>query len=133
MSDSNSVCHVSVTFSLFCVALNVRSFTSVTASTVVVVVEELFAATGSVSVPFTVAVFGIVPVELACTMTLTNCELPTVSVPSVQLIVVGTAGRLFTHVPILGDADMSPRLASNVSVIVTLVAMAGPLLVAVMR
>src|SRR5437763_1344371 len=31
LSDSDSVCHVGVTFSLFCVALNVRSFTSVTA------------------------------------------------------------------------------------------------------
>src|ERR1022692_3629713 len=100
LSDSKLVCQVMEMFALFCVTLKVRSRTSVTFRTVVFAVDELLPAIGSVWVAPTEAVFAIVPVEVICTMRSTNCELPTVSVPSVHVIVVEPEQE-----PMLGFAE----------------------------
>jgi hypothetical protein len=120
-------------FFFSCVTVKSRRRTSVTASTVVFAVEESLDGTGSVSERETVAVFVTVPVALACTITSTNCELPTSRAPSEQAIVVGVVGRLLPHAPMLGAAEMKPTCAGSASLMVTFVAMAGPLLVTVRR
>ena len=116
---------------LACVALNARSLTSVTARTLVVVVELLLAATGSVSVPLTVAVVLIVPgaekPNVTCTTTCTVAVASTASEPRLQVIVDVPA-----HEPWLEETEMKLNAALSVSLTVTPVAMAGPLFTTLM-
>ncbi len=74
------------------------------------------------------AVFVTVPVELAWTTMLTNCELPTLREPRLQVMVVVPA-----HEPMLGLAETNDTVAGRVSETTTFVAVAGPLFVAVRR
>src|SRR5207237_156198 len=127
-SDSKLVCQAICTFSLSCVTVKSRRRASVTASDVVVAVEESLLGTGSVSVRVAVAVFVMVPVAFACTMRSTYCVLPTGSEPSEQTTVV-----VPPHEPMLVLAEMKITLAGSGSLIVTFVAVAGPLFVTARR
>jgi len=113
---------------LSCVTVKSRRRTSVTASTVVVAVDESSAATGSVSVREAVAVLVSVPLVDVWTTMLTYCVLPTGSDPSAHVMVV-----VPLQAPMLGMAEMSVTLAGSGSLMVTLVAVAGPLLVTARR
>ncbi len=91
------------------------------ATTVVVVVEELFAVSGSVPLAETVAVFDSTPACVGVTTMLTETVAPLATDPSTQVTVV-----VPLHDPIDALAETNVTVAGSVSVTVTLVPAFGP-------
>src|SRR5258708_2421083 len=103
--------------------------TAVTALTWVVAEAELLAAVGSVSLPVTVAVLGMLPAVDGAAALMGMVELaPLARLPTVQV----TVPAALTQVPWPAVAELKLTPAGRVSVTTTPVAGLGPLLVALM-
>jgi hypothetical protein len=89
-------------------------------------VSELLPGVGSVSLPVTLAVFAIVPVAVVMTTRVTVALALSVRMPRPQTTVL-----VPVQLPWLGVAETKLTPAGKMSVIVTPVALLGPLLVAV--
>ena len=97
-------------------------------STRVVIVDELFVESKSVSVPETVAELATCPWAVGVTTIVTNALPPEASDPKLQLTVL-----VPLHDPCVGVAEPNVRPPGKTSLTLTPVAFAGPLFVTVMR
>ena len=90
--------------------------------------DELLLESKSLSLPLAVAVFTIWPDADGVTTMDTTALAPTARLPKPQLTVL-----VPLHAPCVADDETNVRPAGNVSMELTLVAAAGPLLVTTMR
>src|SRR5687767_336768 len=94
----------------------------------VVIDDELFAVSKSLSPAVTVAVFASCPCAVGVTVIVITALVPDTRLPKLHVTVV-----VPLHVPWVADDDPKVTPAGKVSVMMTFVAAAGPLFVATMR